>query len=56
MGCVNAISAALKNLDGVIDADIDLVSSNAVVDYNENLVSIQDIKQVIVERGYKIIG
>jgi len=55
MGCVTALLAKLRTLDGVEFADIDLSSSTAMVTFNEQVVSLNGIRQAIRESGYKVL-
>lgn len=54
--CVGALEIALKNLDGVVDASVNLASEKAYVTYNPRMVSIKDFKKAIEETGYQYLG
>ena len=56
MGCVAALLAKLRTVDGVEDADIDLASSVAKVTFNEQLVNLTTIKQAIRDSGYNVLS
>lgn len=50
--CVNSIEGALKEV-GVV-GKVNLVSSTVDVSFDENLITIGAIKEVIEEQGYDI--
>ena len=54
--CVNAIRTALRELDGVLAADVNLGNETAQVTYNRTLVSPADMKRAIEEAGYQYLG
>lgn len=50
--CVAAVERALKAIDGVMNATVNLASEKASVEYIPTLVSFTDFKRVIAESGY----
>jgi len=54
--CVSTIEKALKNVDGVIKATVNLNNEKAHVIYNPNLVAMEKIKEVIEKAGYQFLG
>jgi Cu+-exporting ATPase len=54
--CVGALEIALKKLDGVIDARVNLAAEKAYVTYNPRMTSLADMKKVIEETGYQYLG
>lgn len=54
--CVGALEIALKKLDGVTDARLNLASEKAYVTYNPRMTSLADMKKVIEETGYQYLG
>ncbi|ACJ16323.1 heavy-metal transporting P-type ATPase [Thermococcus onnurineus NA1] len=54
--CVKTIEVALKELPGVLDAQVNLATEKAKVSYDPSLVSIEDIKRAIEEVGYQFLG
>jgi len=54
--CVKAIQNALSELDGMLEADVNLGTEKATVTYNRALISITDMKHAIEEAGYQYLG
>lgn len=54
--CVGALEIALKKLDGVIDAHVNLAAEKAYVTYNPRMTSLADMKKAIEETGYQYLG
>ncbi|MBS4023722.1 MAG: heavy-metal-associated domain-containing protein [Dethiobacter sp.] len=52
--CKMAVEKALKSLDGVEDATVDLAAAKATVNYDAGKVSGEDLKGVISEAGYEV--
>ncbi len=54
--CVKAIEHGLNNIDGISNATVNLTSEKAYVTYNPQMVSITDMKNIIVDLGYQYLG
>jgi Cu+-exporting ATPase len=54
--CVKTNEEALKKLDGVISASVNLGAEKAYVTYNPKLVTIADFKKAIESVGYQYLG
>ena len=54
--CVKTIEKALKKLDGIIDATVNLSAEKAYVTYNSNTVTISEMKKAIEAAGYQYLG
>jgi P-type Cu+ transporter len=54
--CVGALEIALKKLDGVTDARVNLAAEKAYVTYNPRMTSLADMKKAIGETGYQYLG
>lgn len=54
--CVGAMEIALKKLDGVADARVNLASERVYVTYNPRILTLADLRRTIEETGYKYIG
>ncbi|MCE5090307.1 copper chaperone CopZ [Staphylococcus devriesei] len=52
--CRNAIESALAKLNGVTTAEVNLEKSEVRVDYDENRVSVDQMKQAIEDQGYDV--
>jgi len=53
--CATRIEKSLKETDGVKNASVNLASERALVDYDENKVSEEFLKNRIKETGYGVI-
>ncbi|MDH7488435.1 MAG: heavy metal translocating P-type ATPase [Anaerolineae bacterium] len=53
--CALAIERALRKLDGVVEANVNLASERATVEYIPTAVSLADIKRAIVDAGYEVV-
>jgi len=50
--CANGVSASLKNLKGVKNADVSVKDAQAVVLYDDKQVTVAQIKQQIEKSGF----
>ena len=53
--CVKAIEDGLNNIDGISNTTVNLTSEKAYVTYNPQMVSITDMKNIIVDLGINIL-
>lgn len=53
--CVNAVTNALKALDGVGAVEVDLAGKTVAVDYDEGKVSLNAVREAIEEEGYDVV-
>lgn len=51
--CSNRLEKVLNNLDGVESAIVNFENKNANIKFNENFISIEKIKEVIEDIGFK---
>jgi copper chaperone len=51
--CVKAVSSAISSHAGVSDVSVSLSQNKASFSYDPETVSLEDIKQSIVEEGYE---
>lgn len=54
MHCVKSIQKAVGDLNGVDRVEVDLQAGKVRVDYSPELVSVDTIKNVIEDQGYRI--
>lgn len=54
--CVGALEIALKKLDGVVEASVNLAAEKAYVTFNPRMVSVQDMKKAVEDTGYQYLG
>ncbi|AXI08772.1 copper-binding protein [Oceanobacillus zhaokaii] len=52
--CKASVEGALKKLDGVSAAEVNLESSNVEITYDEAKVSLKNMKEAIEEQGYDV--
>lgn len=52
-GCVNRLTKVLKALDGVVDAKVSLENKSAEIEYDENELELDDIKQAVCDAGFE---
>ncbi|MDK2821436.1 MAG: P-type Cu+ transporter [Clostridia bacterium] len=52
--CANRIEKKLNSLEGVKSANVNFTLENASVRYDENIVDISNLKQVVIDLGYGI--
>lgn len=52
--CVNSIIKAVGELKGVDKVSVDLKAKTVSVDYNQDLVGLDRIKEVIADQGYEV--
>jgi len=50
--CVNSIESALQELG--VKGKVDLASGKVTVEFNENIYTLDKIKEVIEEQGYDV--
>lgn len=53
--CAGHVENALKKVQGVISADVNLATEKATVEFIPGLVSIEDFKKAVSEVGYSVI-
>ncbi len=54
--CVNRIEKALKAMQGVSEARVNLATEKATIQYQPSLVGKSDIRKAIEESGYQVLG
>ena len=54
-GCSNRLTRVLENLDGVISANVSLENKKADIEYNEDILSIEEIKEAISDAGFESV-
>lgn len=54
--CVKTIENSLRNLDGIINVNVNLGAEKAFVTYNPKVITISDMKKVIEDAGYQYLG
>lgn len=52
--CVSSVESALTKLAGVSNAKVSLADHNVTVEYDENQVSVEAMKEAIEDQGYDV--
>lgn len=52
--CKASVEGALKNLDGVSEAEANVDEGQVAVTYDESKVSMESMKEAIEEQGYDV--
>ena len=55
INCARAIEKALKKLNGVTQATVNLAAEKALIDYNPDVVDQKTIEDTITQTGYQVI-
>ena len=53
--CVNAVTKALTALGGVSGVSVSLEEKTVIVDFDEDKVTLDSIKEAIEEEGYDVV-
>lgn len=53
--CVNSIEKSVGNLKGISSVNVNLNSGEVVVDFDQTLTTLDQIKETIEEQGYDIV-
>lgn len=53
--CANAVERALKKREGVFEANVNYATETLSINYDENQITLDQIKEVIVNTGYEVI-
>ena len=54
-GCSNRLTRVLENLDGVNSANVSLENKKADIEYNEDTLNIEEMKEAISDAGFEAI-
>ncbi len=54
--CVGTIEDALRRLDGITDANVNLSSEKAYITYNPGMTTVSEMKKAILDAGYQYLG
>lgn len=52
--CVSSVEGALSKVAGVLKAKVSLADHNVTVEYDENQVSLEAMKEAIEDQGYDV--
>lgn len=51
-GCVNSVTKALKSVEGVFEANVDLEKGQATVTFDEAKTNVDALKHAVEDAGY----
>lgn len=54
--CVSRVTSALKEVPGVGDARVSLAAGEALVEFDERLISPEQLKAAVLDAGYGVDG
>jgi Cu+-exporting ATPase len=54
-GCSSAVEKALSKQEGIIQASVNLSTEKAYIDYNSNVISVDEIKEAVENAGYEVL-
>ena len=54
--CVSALETALKKLDGVVEARVNLAAEKAYVTFNPRMVGLAEMNKAVTDAGYQFLG
>ena len=54
--CSNGLEKYLLKQDGIINASVNLVMSNALVEYDETKLNIKNVEEFVIKAGFKSLG
>lgn len=54
--CSAAVEKSFNKADGVYNANVNIASEKATVAYNPNVLSRRDIKEIVKNTGYEVVG
>lgn len=54
MGCVNSVKTVVEKLPGVSRANVSLNPSQAMIEFDPNKITIDQIKTAIIDAGFDV--
>ncbi len=54
-GCVNSVTNALKQVQGVNNINVSLADKQAVIDFDDSQTTIDTLKEAIEDAGYDVV-
>ena len=53
--CVRNVETALNKTKGVIDANVNFASEKVTIEYDDEIISIDKLSDIVKSRGYELI-
>jgi copper chaperone len=54
--CKMAIEGAVRDIDGVVAVNVEVPDKTVSLDYDADLVDLEELKDTIEEEGYPVVG
>ena len=54
--CVGHVESALRGVDGVLSATVNLATERATVEYVPGVTGISDLREAVEDAGYRVVG
>jgi copper chaperone len=56
MHCKAAIEGAVRDIEGVASVNVEVAEKTVSLEYDPDLVDLEDVKNTIEEEGYPVVG
>ena len=56
MHCKSAIEGAVRDIEGVVSVDVEVADKTVSLEYDADLVELEEVKGTIEEEGYPVVG
>ena len=56
MHCKSAIEGAVRDIEGVVSVDVEVADKTVSLEYDADLVDLEEVKGTIEEEGYPVVG
>jgi copper chaperone CopZ len=53
--CVKNVETVLNKTEGVIDANVNFASEKVTIEYDDEIISIDKLSDIVKSRGYELI-
>jgi copper chaperone len=54
--CKAAIEGAVRDIEGVASVDVEVAEKTVSLEYDPDLVDLEEVKSTIEEEGYPVVG
>ena len=55
VSCVKNVETVLNKTEGVIDANVNFASEKVTIEYDDEIISIDKLSDIVKSRGYELI-
>jgi copper chaperone CopZ len=53
--CVKNVETVLSKTEGVVDANVNFASEKVTIEYDDEIISIDKLSDIVKSRGYELI-